>query len=111
MCARHGVRCQEYRVTKPSGKIHSSKNNKDKCTIVAVTSTVEEEIVVTWACVRGLDLKSFPGEGVAGLNQEVVGEGDGRLTQTERTVCTGPYSISRRERECVFRGVKVAGVT
>lgn len=51
---------------------------------------------------RGLDLKSFP-EGVTGLNQEVVGEGDGRLTQAERTVCTGPYSISSRERVCVQR--------
>lgn len=90
-----GFRCQEYRVTKPSGNIYSSMNNKNKCTIVAVVSIVEEEFVVIWACVRGLDLKSFPR-----LNQEVVGEGDGRLTQAERTVCTGPYGISSRESVC-----------
>lgn len=48
-------------------------------------------------------MKSFP-EGVTGLTQEVVGEGDGRLTQAERTVCTiGPYSISSRESVCVQR--------
>lgn len=56
-------------VTRPSGEIHSSKNNKDKCTIETVTSTVKAEHVVLWECaIRGLDLRrqSFLDEGVIG---------------------------------------------
>lgn len=60
-------------VTRPSVEIHSSKTNKDKCTIETVTSTVKAERVVLRECaVRGLDLgrQSFLDEGAIGLNQK-----------------------------------------
>ena len=106
VCARCGVWCQDYGVTRPSGEIDSSKSNAGKWTIVTVTSTIKEEFVVVWVCVIGrLDLESFPGAGVMGLNHEAIVSGAGRLSQAENWVYKGPV-VSAVERVCVFREVK-----